>query len=355
MKNSDEKYIERCFNLANIALGDTDPNPLVGAVIVHDGKIIGEGYHKRSGEAHAEVNAVNSVKDKSMLPKSTIYVNLEPCSHFGKTPPCSNLIIDSGIKRVVVSNLDPNPKVAGKGIEMMRNAGIEVETGVLKEKGEELNRRFFTFHNKKRPYIILKWAKTLDGFMDVKRTHENEKKSYWISNQELKTRVHQWRSEETAIMVGANTAINDNPKLNVREWQGADPLRIALAIGKELPGNLNLFDGSQKTILFTDNKYLYKDLPIEIFELKEEDFSLELLLNVLYEKSVQSLIVEGGKELLSSFIKSDLWDEARVLTGNKYFIEGLKAPLIDVNPHRTESFSKDKIDYYFNNTKLEKR
>jgi len=341
-----EKYIKRCFNLAINGLGFVSPNPLVGCVIVHNDKIVGEGFHQKFGEAHAEINAINSVKDKSLLPQSTLYVNLEPCSHYGKTPPCTNRIIEEKIQKVIISNIDPFEKVAGKGVEILKNAGIEVITDVLKEEGQELNRRFFTFQQQKRPYIILKWAQTIDGFMDIERIEPGNNKKYWITNDELKIVVHKWRSEEDAIMIGSNTVINDNPQLNVRNWTGRNPVRVVIDTDGKLNEKLKFFDGTQETILFTSNKYSNIN-NIEQIELPKENI-LNFVFDILYKKNIQSIIIEGGKCLLQSLIKQGLWDEARVLTGNKYFVSGLEAPKLTQKPTEQIYFSKDYISLFYN-------
>jgi diaminohydroxyphosphoribosylaminopyrimidine deaminase/5-amino-6-(5-phosphoribosylamino)uracil reductase len=297
-----ETYIQRCFQLAQNGLGYVAPNPMVGCVIVHDEKIISEGFHQKYGENHAERNAILHVKDENLLKKSTLYVNLEPCSHFGKTPPCTDLIIEKQIPKVVISNLDSNPEVCGKGIERLRNAGIEVITGVLEDDGRFLNRRFFTYIEKKRPYIILKLAESLDGFM----YNETER---WITNEAMRNLVHKWRSEEPAIMVGTNTVLVDNPQLNVRAYFGKNPLRITIDQNHKLAKNLHFFDESQPTKIY------------EITDLPE-------ILSDLYSQKIQSIIVEGGAKLLQNFIEQSLWDETRVLTGNKHLYSGLKAPKI---------------------------
>lgn len=323
--NNDEKYIERCFELASRGLGNVSPNPMVGCVIVFQDKIIGEGYHRKYGEAHAEVNAVNAVNDKELLKESTVYVSLEPCSHYGKTPPCAELLIKHQVKKVVVANIDPNPLVAGKGFKLLKDAGIEVISGVLEDKGKELNKRFFTYFEKKRPYIILKWAKTLDAFMDIDRSEPGNNQKYWITNEKLKILVHKWRSQEDAIMIGTKTAINDNPQLNVRLWHGNQPLRIVLDEKAELSDNLNIFDKSSPTLIFT----ALKNENQANLAYKQIDFCnnpIIAILDYLYEIKITSLIVEGGKELLLSFINQGIWDEARILTGNKTFGTGLKAP-----------------------------
>jgi len=249
--NIHEKYIKRCIELAKNGLGTTYPNPLVGSVIIRKDKIIGEGWHQKAGASHAEVNAVNSVKDESLLKKSTIYVSLEPCSHYGKTPPCSDLIIAKGIKKVVIGTVDPFAEVAGRGIKKLMEAGCEVQVGVLEKECQDLNKRFFTFHQKKRPYIILKWAQTADGF--IAPTIQEKREPVWITNQYSKQLVHKWRSEEQAILVGTNTAIADNHKLNTRIWKGENPVRVVIDKELKIPQESALFDGTIKTIVLTEN------------------------------------------------------------------------------------------------------
>ena len=294
--------MRRCFQVAENGLGQVAPNPLVGCVIVYDGKIISEGFHQKYGENHAERNAILRVKNENLLKNSTLYVNLEPCSHFGKTPPCADLIIEKNIPKVVISNLDSNPEVAGKGIERLRNAGVEVITGVLEDGGCFLNRRFFTYIEKKRPYIILKWAESLDGFI------YNETRP-WITNEAMRNLVHKWRSEESAIMVGTNTVLIDNPKLNVRAYSGKNPLRVTIDENHKLPKNLHFLDNSQSTKIY-------------------ETADISEILSDLHSQKIQSVIVEGGVKLLQSFIEKNLWDEARILTGNKQLFSGLKAPKV---------------------------
>ena len=337
------------MELALLGLGKTAPNPMVGAVIVYDDKIIGEGFHRQYGDAHAEVNAINSVTDKNLLKESTIYVNLEPCSHFGKTPPCADLIIQHQFKRVVISNVDPNVKVRGKGIEKLRNAGIEVITEVLKDQGDELNKRFFIFHRKNRPYIILKWAQTGDRFIDIIRQPTDPKTSTWITNQEARMLVHKWRSEEQSILVGTNTAFMDNPQLNVRDWTGKNPIRIIIDRGLKLPKNLNLFNKKTSTLVFTQREMDEDDVKstnLEYTALPMEAYLPEFLLGELYRRQIQSVIVEGGAKVLNNFLEAQLWDEARVFTGKKYFGEGIPAPIMPVQPYTTEYWDDFKLDIF---------
>lgn len=319
---NDTFYIQHCIHLALKGKGNVAPNPMVGAVIVYKDTIIGEGFHEQYGEAHAEVNAVNSVQDVSLLPESTIYVSLEPCAHFGKTPPCSDLIIHHRFKRVVIGCIDTFSEVSGKGIERIRNAGIEVTTGVLEQECRELNKRFFTFHEQKRPYVILKWAQTPDGFMDKKRTADTTGIN-WITQPETKQLVHQWRAEEAAILVGKQTALTDNPSLTVREATGNNPVRIVLDTHLEVPENAAIFSKETPTLVLNLKKSGKQNL-IEWIQMKE--MTPQTILSVLFEKNLQSVIIEGGKKVLESFITANLWDEARILIGTENFEEGLTAP-----------------------------
>ena len=321
---NDERYMRRCFELAKKGLGYVAPNPMVGAVIVHDGKIIGEGFHRKYGEAHAEVNAVNSVEDKSLLKESTIYVSLEPCSHWGKTPPCAKLLIESQFKRVVISNLDPFPEVSGRGIKMLRDAGIEVVTGILEKEGYEINKRFFTFHTKHRPYIILKWAQSNDGFIAGK-----DGKQVMISTEETRRTVHRWRSEEMGILVGSNTAILDNPSLTVRYWHGKNPTRIVLDRELKVPKESKIFDNSAPTLLFTTKEATGYPDNVRIIQMNtcQQRFDMEEVMTELYNHKIQSVIVEGGKQILESFLKLHLYDELRIETNKNLMIgEGIEAP-----------------------------
>jgi diaminohydroxyphosphoribosylaminopyrimidine deaminase/5-amino-6-(5-phosphoribosylamino)uracil reductase len=314
--STDEQYMQRCFDLASNGLGSVSPNPLVGCVIVHNDKIIGEGWHKKYGEPHAEVNAVASVGDKSLLSSSTVYVNLEPCSHHGKTPPCADMLVSHQVKKVVISNVDSNELVSGKGIQKLRNAGIEVVTGVLEQEGRHLNRRFFTYMEKRRPYIILKWAQTSDGFIS-----RNSNETWAVSNELSKKLVHRWRSEEDAFLVGTQTAAIDNPQLNVREWTGRNPVRVVLDRSLRLPSSLHLFDGSQPTICYNRIKNEEKENLAFV-----KVGTLQDVVSDLYKRRMQSLVVEGGAITLGLFVKAGLWDEARVLISEKTFGAGIKPP-----------------------------
>ena len=300
-----EKYMRRCIELAQNGRCNVAPNPMVGAVIVCDGRVIGEGYHERYGEAHAEVNAIRSVKDAALLRRSTIYVSLEPCSHYGKTPPCADLIIEKGIPRIVVGCEDPFPQVAGRGIKKLRESGREVTVGVLEQECRELNKKFIAFNTLKRPYITLKWAESADGFIDRERT---DGRPTLLSSPLTSMLAHKRRAESDAIMVGRRTALMDNPSLNVRYWYGKSPTRIVLDRSLTLPPALHLFDGSVPTLVFTEEERNGKN---NVTYLKT-DYSQDVLpqiMDALYQRKIQSLLVEGGRELLQSFIDAGLWDE----------------------------------------------
>jgi len=328
--NTDEKYMHRCIQLAENGLGTTYPNPLVGSVIVLNDTIIGEGWHQKSGQNHAEINAIESVKNKENLKNSTIYVNLEPCSHFGKTPPCSESIINFGFKRIVIGCQDENSIVNGKGIQRVKNAGIEVILGVLENECKELNKRFFTFHTKKRPYIVLKYAQSFDGFLDVERSVKsiNESGGTQISNNYSLQLVHKWRSEEHAILVGTQTVLNDNPKLNVRHWKGFEPIK--LIIDKDLKISLEYAIFSQDKVWVFHNIELENKLKAENTTYFEIDFTQDIwaqIFEILFENQIQSLIIEGGKNVLDQLIEKNYWDEARIITSKSKFLNtGLKAP-----------------------------
>lgn len=323
--SSAETFMQRSLDLALLGIGDVAPNPMVGCVIVHNGLIIGEGYHMKYGGPHAEVNAIRSVKNQELLTESTLYVSLEPCAHFGKTPPCSDLIIEKCIPKVVIGTIDPFTEVAGKGIERMQKAGIEVEVGVLEKKCRNLNRRFFTFHEQKRPYIILKWAQTLDGFIDTDRTETQH--PTWITNALAKRLVHKQRSEESAILIGTNTAEYDNPALTVREWSGNQPIRMTIDRTGRLNSGLTIFDGNAPTWVFTGIDHPDSE-NLKFIQLDFERNILPQMMDELYQRKILSVIVEGGSELLNSFLELNLWDEAFVYTGNQFFGKGVAAPHI---------------------------
>jgi len=332
---SDQHYMQRALQLAQLGMGKVSPNPMVGCVIVHHDEIIGEGFHEQYGGPHAEVNAVADVTNKELLNEATVYVTLEPCSHYGKTPPCADLLVKHQVRKVVICNNDPNPLVAGKGILRLKEAGIEVEVGLLSEQGLELNRRFFTSFEKKRPYVILKWAQTADGF--VARENYDSK---WISNQYSRQMVHKWRSEEAAILVGKNTALYDNPSLTTRDWCGADPVRIVLDKKLELNRSMHLFDGSVKTYCFTTLEEVDSS-NLEFIQVAE--ITPGVVLKELHNRRIQSIIIEGGSKTLQSFINANLWDEARVFTSATHFEKGIKAPDIEGNILSEQNVQQDQL------------
>ncbi|GAB2474961.1 bifunctional diaminohydroxyphosphoribosylaminopyrimidine deaminase/5-amino-6-(5-phosphoribosylamino)uracil reductase RibD [Algoriphagus taiwanensis] len=334
-----EDYMRRALELAENGSGYVSPNPKVGCVIVHQDEIIGEGWHQHYGGPHAEVNAVDSVKFQDLLPESTVYVSLEPCAHWGKTPPCANLLVEKKVKKVVIAATDSNPLVGGKGIDILKNAGIEVETGVLEKEARWQNRRFFTQIEKNRPYVILKWAQTHDGF--VARPNFDSK---WISNSQSRQLVHQWRAEEDAILVGKNTARYDNPSLNVRDWVGKNPIRIVIDSQLELSSDLNLFDRTIQTLVF--NTVLEKkEENLEWIQM--EKITPKSILESLNHRKIQSLIVEGGSQVLNQFIQSELWDECRVFTSPTQFEGGIPAPKLNQNSSETLFIGTDQLDIYY--------
>ena len=343
----DKKYMQRCIELARSGAGSVSPNPMVGCVIVRGNEIVGEGFHREYGEAHAEVNAVNSVANPELLKESTLYVSLEPCAHHGRTPPCTGLIIEKQIPRVVIGAADPSPEVAGRGIKKLKEAGIEVVSGVLGQECRELNKRFFTFHEKKRPYIILKWAQTSDGFIDIARESSDYGEPNWITGDLALRLVHKIRAEEDAIIVGTNTALKDNPSLSVRNWAGESSLRIVIDKELKLPETLKFFDGTQKTLILNALRTEKEDLT-EWFKL---DFSKDILpqiLSELFSRKILSLIVEGGRQLLESFIRDGLWDEAHVFSGNKFFFSGIEAPKIQGVQTACELLDYDRLFIFRN-------
>ena len=330
--------MNRCLELASKGLENVSPNPMVGSVIVHENKIIGEGYHKEYGKEHAEVNAIASVKNKSLLKYSTLYVNLEPCAHFGKTPPCSDLIIEHKIPKVVIGCVDTFSDVNGKGILKMEKAGIEINIGVLEKESQELNKRFFTFHEKKRPYIILKWAESKDGFIAPK----DQIAPFWMTSSNSKKLVHQFRAEEDAILVGRVTAEKDNPSLTVREIKGQNPTRIIIDKDLKLSKKLILFNNEAKTIIF--NTQITKKINSNYYIKIDYSNMINNILHQLYKQNIQSLIVEGGTKTLQSFIDENLWDEARIFTANKTLIEGVKAPIIEGEIIYETTIDKDQLE-----------
>ena len=333
--NIHEKYIKRCIEIAKNGWGTARPNPMVGSVIVHEDVIIGEGYTSTYGGNHAEVNAIHSVQDKSLLKQATLYVTLEPCSHYGKTPPCSDLIIAHKIPKVVIGCVDDNKKVAGKGIERLINAGCQVIVGVLEEACKEHHKRFFTFHNKKRPYVILKWAETKDGF--IAPASKDTLKPVWITNEYSRQLVHKWRAEEQAILVGTNTVLNDNPSLTVRDWTGENPMRIVIDTKNELNTKHNVLNNEAKSIII--NNTLIN---------KSEGNTAEQILNLLTENEITSVIIEGGSKTIQTFIDANLWDEARVFVGDIYFKQGIKAPVFSGKLISEQFIKEDVLKKYLN-------
>ncbi len=349
----DGKYMRRCLEIALRGKGDTAPNPMVGAVIVHKGTIIGEGYHRAYGEAHAEPSALSSVKDRELLRNSTLYVNLEPCSHYGKTPPCADLIIRSGIPRVVAGITDPNPLVSGRGIKRLEENGIAVTAGFLEDECRHINRRYFTWHMHERPWIILKWAQSADGFIDLERPPGTPVGPNWITSETARILVHKWRAEEQAILVGTNTVAKDNPRLNVRLWQGRNPLRVVIDRELKLDLQHHVFDNSQNTLIFTGegaDRNVAKQQAGEVYpgvkndagpagnrperhvpeyvSLVFDNTAEEQMMQHLHSRNIQSVIIEGGAFTLNRFIEKGLWDEARIFTGKTSFRKGVKAPFL---------------------------
>ncbi len=330
----DELYMERCLQLGRNGLGTTRPNPMVGAIIVKDGEIIGEGFTKPYGSSHAEVIAINSVKDKTALKHSTLYVTLEPCSHYGKTPPCSDLIIEHNIPRVVIGCVDDNPEVSGRGVKKLNDNGCDVTVGVLESACKRHHKRFFTYHNKKRPYIILKWAQSSDGFIAPKE--KSTQAPVWITNSYSRQLVHKWRAEEQAILVGTNTVIEDNPSLTVRDWKGENPIRIVLDKDTTLDKELQVFNSEAKTLSITQSDIDY-EAPIA-----------QQICTLLYDAHINSVIIEGGAKTLEAFINEGLWDEARIFYGSIKFHDGVKAP--DLNEVANSEFElKGDLLKIFNN------
>ncbi|MDX8554150.1 bifunctional diaminohydroxyphosphoribosylaminopyrimidine deaminase/5-amino-6-(5-phosphoribosylamino)uracil reductase RibD [Tenacibaculum sp. 1B UA] len=349
-----KKYIQRCLQLAKKGVGTTRPNPSVGAVIVYNDKVIGEGFTSPYGGPHAEVNAINSVQNQELLKEATIYVTLEPCSHHGKTPPCADLIIKKEIPNVVIGCVDTNSLVAGKGIERLRKAGRNVIVGVCEEACKEHHKRFFTVQNKKRPYIILKWAETKNGF--IAPLTKDEQKPVWISNKYSQQLVHKWRSEEHAILVGTNTVIADNPSLTVRSWKGNNPVRVVVDKNLRIPSEVTVFDENVQTIIITEAE---KEIGVisndseksQKLIYEQIDFSSQVakqICEILYKHQIQSVIIEGGVQTLQTFIDANLWDEAKVFIGDVNFGEGVKRPIFDAKLSSEERIDNDILRIYRN-------
>ncbi|MBG0860184.1 MAG: bifunctional diaminohydroxyphosphoribosylaminopyrimidine deaminase/5-amino-6-(5-phosphoribosylamino)uracil reductase RibD [Bacteroidales bacterium] len=341
------KFMRRCLGLAAKAEGMTYPNPMVGAVVVHKGAIIGEGFHLKAGGPHAEVNAINSVADRSLLGDSTLYVNLEPCCHFGKTPPCTDIILSHRIKRVVAGTVDTSENVSGKGMATLQNGGCEVVAGVLEEECRRLNRRFFTFHEKKRPYVVLKWAQSADGFLDTERTDCMPSKPVWITGNAERVLVHRWRSFEQTILVGAETIRKDNPRLNVREWVGNDPVRLILSNSGLIDKESLIFKISGTNIVFLRNTVTDTGKALKVV-LNDNESSAKQITDYLFVRGIQSLLVEGGAKVLEHFISEGLWDEARIFSGIPCFRKGMKAPVISGTLITKIRFSRSTLQIVLN-------
>ena len=345
---SASKFMNKCIALAKQGLGNTYPNPLVGSVVVYNGQVIGSGWHQKSGEAHAEVHAIRSVSDRSLLADSTLYVNLEPCSHHGKTPPCTDFIVQSGIRHVVIGMQDPFEKVNGRGIQKLRHAGVRVDFGIEVAACRELNKRFVTTIEKQRPYIILKWAETTDGFLAPKTKTTNE--PVWISNILSRTLAHQWRAEEQSILIGKQTALDDNPELTTRLQKGTSPVRLLIDPKEQVNRIAKLFNQDQKVVVFTANKSRTEG-HIEYVAIDFSANGLQQILSTLFQKGIQSIMVEGGSMTLQNFIDSGLWDEARVIVGQEKFGDGVSAPntsSFSAKPNTTTTLEGDVLKKWVN-------
>ncbi len=344
-----ELYMQRCIDLAQKGIGNVAPNPMVGAVLVHESRIIGEGWHQQFGGPHAEVNCINSVAeaDRNLISQSTLYVSLEPCNHFGKTPPCTELIIQTQIKKVVIACTDPFDKVNGTGIKKLIDNGIDVITGVLEREAIRLNKRFFIFHQQQRPYVILKWAQSFDDFISLTKG-----KPVKISNEITDKLVHKWRSEEAAIIVGTNTVINDNPSLTTRNWTGRNPLRIFIDKRLSIDAKYNILDNNSDTLILN----LVKNEKVGVNEfilIHDENKLIEELLQLLYKKGIQSLIVEGGTRLLQSFIDNNFWDETRVIKNTELLLqEGIPSPVLKNNVRFNQEWVGDDVINYYSNSSI---
>ena len=341
--NFDHLMMRRALDLARLGTGHARPNPLVGCVVTHDGRIIGEGWHQQYGGPHAEVNALAAVANPTLLTHSRVYVTLEPCAHHGRTPPCADLLVAKAVAEVVICNHDPNPLVAGRGLERLRAAGIQVETGILAAEGRWLNRRFFTFQEKKRPYVVLKWAETADGYLAGPYFQPVP-----ISGELARVAVHQWRAEEQAILIGTRTALHDNPHLNVREWPGLNPIRVVIDKNLSLPPTHHLLDGQQPTVVYTYREKATRDNVDYVMLSEAEDLFPQILTN-LHQRHVQSVLVEGGPTVLNSLLKDGLWDEIRVLRSPRQLGGGVLAPkpgLSGLHEHRR--LGADELFVYVN-------
>lgn len=349
MINSDIKYMQRCLQLAKKGLGNTAPNPMVGAVLVYNDKIIGEGFTSKYGGNHAEVNCIASVKEnqRKFISKATLYVSLEPCSHFGKTPPCSNLIVENKIPKVVIGALDTNELVSGKGVKHLKDNGVKVTVGVLKKECLDLNKRFFTFHNKKRPYFILKWAKSRDNF--IGKLKKEKTAPIWISNPLSQQLVHLWRAQEQAILVGTNTVLSDNPSLTTRLVSGKNPMRIVLDKNLRIPKNFKVLDDSVKTIILTEKKR--PSTENTVYEPINFSNILEEISRILTKYEIQSVIIEGGKQTLETFIDKHKLDEARMFIGDVVLKNGVSSPILkEVILKETKQIERDILEFYVSNT-----
>jgi len=345
-----EGFMRRCFELAQRGIGRVSPNPMVGCVIVGDGKIIAEGYHRFFGGPHAEVEALNvlSMNGISNLKELELYVNLEPCNHFGKTPPCTDAIVRSGIRKVIVSNVDPNPMVAGQGIRKLKTSGITVQTGLLSDDGAFLNRRFMTLHTLKRPYVILKWAQSRDGYIAPNEVARSvAKKPFWISGEASRQLVHKWRSEEQGILVGRKTIEDDDPQLTCRHPNGTDPVRIIVDPSLSLNLNHQAFSKSGRVLILNHLQQFKKD-HLEYIKFKSNQ--VQSMLDAIHTCGILSVMVEGGKKTLDAFLQADLWDEARVFTGNIDLKEGLHAPTLSMKPHFSQHIAEDHLEIFYRRT-----
>lgn len=343
MLETEETLMQRCLSIAKLAFGATRSNPMVASILVYKGEIVSEGYHESYGKPHAEVNAIDHLSDKSILKDCTLYVNLEPCSHHGKTPPCADLIISSGIKNIVIGSNDPNPKVAGNGIKKLIAAGCNIKSGVLEEECRKLNKRFYTFHEKKRPWIILKWAQSSDNLIS-----RNGDKQTIISSLESRTLTHQWRTEEMSILVGTQTALSDNPKLTARLYSGINPVRIVLDRKLTLPISLNIFDQSSSTLVFSEAKSNGLPSNVEIIQINFDKNILNSICSELHSRNIISSIIEGGAKTLNYWIKDNLWDEARIFHAQKLLGNGTVAPDFQAKPSSKEMIGTDSLYTYYN-------